>query len=108
MLDKLVANAVEFSAEGAPVVIRLERTDAGLLLSVENEGPPLPESMRGGLFDSMVSVRGDPSGDAPHLGLGLYIVRLIAEAHGGHAAARDRDDGRGVVVSVELPYARVD
>jgi signal transduction histidine kinase len=41
----------------------------------------------------------------PHLGLGLYIVRLIAEAHGGQATARNRDDGRGVVVSVALPYA---
>ncbi len=107
MLDKLVANAVEFSAEGTPIVVRLERTDTGLLLSVENEGPPLPDAMRGGLFDSMVSVRGDQSGGEPHLGLGLYIVRLIAEAHGGQPSARNREDGRGVVVSVELPYARV-
>jgi two-component system sensor histidine kinase ChvG len=52
----------------------------------------------------MVSVRGDPSGDAPHLGLGLYIVRLIAEAHRGHAMAQNRADGRGVVVSVALPF----
>jgi dedicated sortase system histidine kinase len=109
MLDKLVANAVEFSAEGKPIVVRLERSDAELRLSVENEGPPLPDAMRGGLFDSMVSVRGDQpsdqSRDMPHLGLGLYIVRLIAEAHGGQATARNRDDGRGVVVSVALPYA---
>jgi dedicated sortase system histidine kinase len=109
MLDKLVANAVEFSAEGKPIVVRLERSDAELRLSVENEGPSLPDAMRGGLFDSMVSVRGDQpsdqSRDMPHLGLGLYIVRLIAEAHGGQATAQNRDDGRGVVVSVALPYA---
>jgi signal transduction histidine kinase len=53
----------------------------------------------------MVSVRGDQVSDAPHLGLGLYIVRLIAEAHRGHAMAQNRSDGRGVVVSVTLPYA---
>jgi len=109
MLDKLVANAVEFSAEGKPIIVRLERSDTELRLSVENEGPPLPDAMRGGLFDSMVSVRGDQPGDqhkdVPHLGLGLYIVRLIAEAHGGQATAQNRDDGRGVVVSVALPYA---
>ncbi len=105
MLDKLVANAVEFSAAGAPIVVRLERGDTELRLSVENEGPLLPDSMSGRLFDSMVSVRGDQRSDAPHLGLGLYIVRLIAEAHRGHAAAQNRDDGRGVVVSVTLPYA---
>jgi two-component system sensor histidine kinase ChvG len=109
MLDKLVANAVEFSTEGAPIVVCLERGDAELRLSVENEGPLLPDAMSGRLFDSMVSVRGDQRSDqrrdVPHLGLGLYIVRLIAEAHRGRAAAQNRDDGRGVVVTVTLPSA---
>jgi dedicated sortase system histidine kinase len=107
MLDKLVANAVEFSTAGTPIVVRLERGDTDLRLSVENEGPLLPDAMRGGLFDSMVSVRGAQVSDAPHLGLGLYIVRLIAEAHRGRAMAQNRDDGRGVVVTVALPYAAV-
>ena len=107
MLDKLVANAVEFSAAGTPIVVRLERGDTDLRLSVENEGPLLPDAMGGRLFDSMVSVRGDQASDAPHLGLGLYIVRLIAEAHRGSAMAQNREDGRGVVVSVALPYAAV-
>jgi dedicated sortase system histidine kinase len=107
MLDKLVANAVEFSAAGTPIVVRLERGDTELHLSVENEGPLLPDAMRGRLFDSMVSVRGDQVSDAPHLGLGLYIVRLIAEAHRGRAMAQNRDDGRGVIVTVALPYAAV-
>ena len=107
MLDKLVANAVEFSAAGTPIVVRLERGDTDLRLSVENEGPLLPDAMGGRLFDSMVSVRGDQVSDAPHLGLGLYIVRLIAEAHRGRAMAQNREDGRGVVVTVALPYAAV-
>src|SRR5450631_1865277 len=59
MLDKLVANAVEFSAPGTPIVVRLERGESELRLTVENEGPPLPDAMHGRLFDSMVSVRGD-------------------------------------------------
>ena len=44
----------------------------------------------------------------PHLGLGLYIVRLVAEFHGGEAEARNRDDGTGVEVHVSLPTARRD
>jgi len=87
--------------------VRLERGDTDLRLSVENEGPLLPDAMGGRLFDSMVSVRGDQASDAPHLGLGLYIVRLIAEAHRGRAMAQNREDGRGVVVTVALPYAAV-
>jgi signal transduction histidine kinase len=53
----------------------------------------------------MVSVRRETGGAVPHLGLGLYIVRLIAEFHGGRARAENRNDGGGVVVTVTLPLA---
>jgi two-component system sensor histidine kinase ChvG len=106
MLDKLVANAVEFATSGTPIVVVLEREDLGIRLSVANQGPPLPHEMHGRLFDSMVSVRTEQSREQPHLGLGLYIVRLIAEFHGGRATATNRTDTPGVVVSVDLPLIR--
>lgn len=106
MLDKLVANAVEFADPGTSITVALERDTLGLRLAVANHGPPLPENMRGRLFDSMVSVRTEQSRDEPHLGLGLYIVRLIAEFHGGRATAMNRADARGVIVSVALPLVR--
>jgi dedicated sortase system histidine kinase len=106
MLDKLVANAVEFRTGGAVEVALAP--DAGVAqLSVSDQGPPLPAEMAGRLFDSMVSMRAPDARksttEAPHLGLGLYIVRLIAEFHGGRADAADRPDGQGVVVTVTLP-----
>jgi len=52
----------------------------------------------------MISIR-KPDGSEPHLGLGLYIVRLIAEFHGGSAQAMDREDGSGVVAKVICPIA---
>lgn len=105
MLDKLVANAIEFGAHASPVVVRVERVDDTALLSVSNDGPLLPEAMRDRLFESMVSVRPDGSRDgvAPHLGLGLYIVRLVVELHRGSVRADNRADGSGVVVTVTLP-----
>ncbi len=103
LLDKLVANAGEFGTPGTPAVVRLERSGATARLAVENDGPPLPVGMQGRLFDSMVSVRRETGGEVPHLGLGLYIVRLIAEFHGGSARADTRDHGSGVVVAVALP-----
>jgi two-component system sensor histidine kinase ChvG len=103
MLDKLCANAVEFAAPGTPIVVTLERDDPHFRLSVANEGPTLPATMEGRLFDSMVSVRDRRSDGEPHLGLGLYIVRLIAEFHGGRAEAVNRSDVPGVIVSVRLP-----
>ena len=101
MLDKLVDNAADFSSEGDLVRIVLEPGDAGLVLSVHNPGPPLPERMRSQLFDSMVSVRAD--GSDKHLGLGLYVAKLIAEGHGGRIKAENTEDG--VRFSVVLPVA---
>jgi len=105
MLDKLVANAVEF-AQGRPIDIVLSGDAQAACIAVGNEGPPLPEGMQGRLFESMVSVRADGARDAPHLGLGLYIVRVVAQFHGGEASAANKPDGSGVIVTVTLPLAR--
>jgi len=107
MLDKLVSNAVDFSygdkeAGSEPIRVRLDTRAAEAILTVSNRGPRLPEAMAGKLFGSMVSVRSNTSAE-PHLGLGLYIVRLIAEFHGGRAEALDREDGSGVVIKVKTP-----
>jgi len=99
MLDKLAANAADFSDGEEPIRVRLDAQGA---LTVSNSGPPLPPEMAGRLFESMVSGRSG-SGGEPHLGLGLYIVRLIAEFHGGQARAANREDGSGVVVKVACP-----
>jgi signal transduction histidine kinase len=101
MLDKLVDNAADFSSTGDVIGICLDSDAAELTLSVHNPGPPLPEHMRSQLFDSMVSVR---TGDSDrHLGLGLYVAKLIAEGHGGRITAGNADDG--VRFSVVLPAA---
>jgi len=108
MLDKLVDNALSFALPGTEVVVALVRHGHAAALSVSNQGPRLPEAMAGRLFESMVSIRpagSGGSGGEPHLGLGLYIVRLIAAFHGGSAAAHDRPDGDGVIVTVWLPLA---
>lgn len=101
MLDKLVANAVDFSAPDQPIRIVLELGVDRALLRVINKGPPLPEEAKDRLFESMISVRHGQQGE-PHLGLGLYIARLIAEFHGGWIKAENLPDGDGVVVSVAL------
>jgi two-component system sensor histidine kinase ChvG len=107
LLDKLVDNALGFARPGTAVEVDLTRYGRTIALSVRNEGPPLPAEMQGRLFESMVSIRKAVE-TAPHLGLGLYIVRLVAEFHGGSVAAHDRPDGRGVIVTATLPLAASD
>jgi len=104
LLDKLVANAVDFSRPGRPVRVALSAESGTARLRVANEGPPLPESMRGKLFESMVSIRAERGGE-PHLGLGLYVARLIAEFHGGGISASDLAAGDGVAVSATFRSA---
>jgi dedicated sortase system histidine kinase len=105
LLDKLIDNAVSFSPPGSRIDVALEDDGRELALSVANRGPPLPEKMRGRLFDSLVSIREQRDG-RPHLGLGLHIVALIAKFHGGRADAADLPDGGGVVFRVMFQRER--
>lgn len=97
-----MSNAVDFHTPSTPVVIRLQQLDNSMILSVLNQGESLPEHMQDNLFESMVSVR-SKKGEAPHLGLGLYIVRLIVDFHEGNVRALNRQDTHGVEIRITLP-----
>jgi signal transduction histidine kinase len=102
MLDKLIDNAVDFSPPGATLTVRLRLEPAAAMVEVDNPGPPLPAGLQGRLFESLWQSR--PDGDSrPHFGLGLYIVRLIAEFHGGEAGAASLPGEAGVRITVRLP-----
>lgn len=103
MMDKLLDNAVSFSEVEHPIIIRLSADKEIVTVAVENKGPLLPEPMKGRLFDSMVSLRqGLADHGKVHLGLGLYVVRMIAELHEGEVLADNHSDGKGVTFSVRL------
>lgn len=102
-LDKLVSNADDFARADTPVLIRLVESEPGGRIwrfSVINQGPSLPSGMEQAVFEQMVSIRQDRSDQRTHLGLGLYLVRLIAEFHGGRAWARNLE--RGVEVGFDI------
>jgi two-component system sensor histidine kinase ChvG len=105
LLDKLVENAVDFARGDEPVRVVLMEARGAAVLTVANKGPLLPDKMRTRLFESMISVR-DAAGTAtPHLGLGLYVARVIAQFHGGTIAASNLPSGDGVTLGVRLPLA---
>jgi len=101
-LDKLVDNALSFCGPDDTVTIRLESTADGVEISVRNTGSSLPDSYQDRLFDSLVSVR-EKHDEMPHLGLGLYIVKLVANAHRGSVSAQNVSAGNGVVFSLNIP-----
>ncbi|HYC37317.1 MAG TPA: ATP-binding protein [Usitatibacter sp.] len=109
LLDKLVENANDFAPEGSAIRVSAHARGRYAKLAVENDGPPLPLATRARLFDSMVTLREPERADAAagaHLGLGLYIVRLVAEAHGGDVNAENLDEDAGVRFEVRIPLAR--
>lgn len=102
MLDKLVQNAVDFSQLGSPVTISLGESSRQIRIQVENKGITLTPEIASGLFSSMVSSRHKGIDNGSHLGLGLYIVRLIAEFHNGGVTAQNLPDGTGVRFEVVM------
>tara|TARA_E500000331_G_scaffold345527_1_gene383195 strand:+ start:151 stop:2250 length:2100 start_codon:yes stop_codon:yes gene_type:complete len=101
LLDKLIDNAIAFGAQNGLIIVHLRDVGDNLELTVSNDGPALPSEIADSLFDPMVSSTRDAR--KTHLGLGLYIVRLVAEFHKGTVAARNRHGGIGVEVVVSLP-----
>jgi len=104
MLDKLADNALDFATDDSPILVRLDKVNGHAELSVLNEGSQLPETMTDRLFDPMVSV-GKKNAKQSRLGLGLYVVRLIAEYHDGQVLAQNRSDATGAEFTVILPLA---
>ncbi|MCZ4336423.1 proteobacterial dedicated sortase system histidine kinase [Shewanella colwelliana] len=108
LMDKLIANAIEFSQENSPIVVSLLAKGRTAQLSVSNTGPALPENMSEQIFESMVSVRPQQVQDKPHLGLGLYIARLITDFHHGEITASNivqDTQATGVTISITLPLS---
>ena len=103
MLDKLIDNAIDFHRAKSPIRIQLDAHRDTMQITVANRGPMLPPDVAGSLFESMVSRRASAS--ELHFGLGLYVVRVIAEQHGGSVRAMNLVDGSGVAVMVRLPLA---
>ena len=101
-MDKLVSNAVDFCAPEGEITLRLFFSGDEAVIEVENDGQPIPEKIKESLFNSMVSMRKKRS-DKAHLGLGLYIVRLVMACHSGAAMADNREDNSGVVFRLWLP-----
>jgi two-component system sensor histidine kinase ChvG len=108
VIDKLVENAVEFSPAGGRIRLSLGEAEGqrgkSWKLAVANDGSRLGPGRKQRYFDSLVTHRTE-RGNTPHLGLGLYIVRLIAEFHGGSVAAGNSEALSGAEFSVTLPVS---
>jgi PAS domain S-box-containing protein len=100
----LISNAVKFSPKNAEITVALERRGDAAVLTVSDEGPGLPVSLRNQIFDLTRLPALDLPARGRGLGLGLAIARRLAELHGG-TISFDDTSGRGTVFTVRLPLA---
>ncbi len=106
VINNLVENALSFAPPHTEVRIGCFQRGATCQLWVEDQGVGVPEAERDTVFTRFSSFRPDPSTFGQHSGLGLAIVRTIAEAHNGMVNVTDRTDGqRGARFVVTLPSA---
>lgn len=104
LLANLITNAVKYGDADRAVKLQLRSAPEGVQLVVENEGPSIPPESFESLFEPLKRGSAEEAGDQrTSLGLGLFIVREIARAHGGTVTLQSAD-GR-TAFTVALPWA---
>jgi signal transduction histidine kinase len=101
LLQNLVDNAVKYSSAGDEVQVRASVEDGRVRVDVRDEGPGIPHEDQKLIFEKF-GRSGGRGGAKPGTGLGLFIARSIAEAHGG-ALAVESEPAQGSVFTLELP-----
>jgi signal transduction histidine kinase len=100
VVQNLLANALKYSAPGTPVAIRAWRVDGEVILAVSDRGAGIPPEDLPRVFERFY--RGSQARSVGGLGLGLYISRLIVEAHGGRIWCESKM-GEGSTFALALP-----
>jgi len=101
IIENLVTNAIRYTAAGTPIWVSVAPSDGGVLLTVEDAGPGVPESLRETIFEPFHQGR-ELVSHSPGVGIGLSLVSRFAELHGGRAWVGDRSGG-GASFKVLLP-----
>jgi signal transduction histidine kinase len=101
-LQNLAANALRHSRPGGSIELRAKQTEEGLVLEVRDSGEGVPPDHLEHVFDRFYRVDGSRSGTSGGSGLGLSIVKAIAERHGGRVGARSQP-GVETVFEIVLP-----
>ncbi len=102
ILTNYLSNALKYSPIGTRTAITMAATGKSWRVQIQDQGPGIPPHERGGLFCEFARISSKPTGGERSTGLGLSIVKALAEAQGGRVGAEFPSDG-GSVFWVEIP-----
>ena len=101
-IQNVVFNAVKYSGEGDSIEVRGSQSETGVSIEVADTGIGIPEAERESVFSELA--RGSNAAGRSGSGLGLPLVRLVIERHGGHVRLTSREGvGTSVVLTLPLP-----
>lgn len=102
ILENLLENAAKYAPSGSRIDVTLERGEHGWRLLVADEGPGIPADERERVFERFYRIGKEETREQRGTGLGLYIVKRLAQRNGGHVEVRPRDP-RGAIFAVAFP-----
>ena len=103
VVENLLVNAAKHTAPDSRIWLHVARREGGVLITVEDEGPGIPDDLKAEVFEPFR--KGNGTGEhTPGTGIGLSLVARFAELHGGRAWVEDRSGG-GASFSVYIPGA---
>jgi sigma-B regulation protein RsbU (phosphoserine phosphatase) len=105
VLGNLVANALNYSPPGTDVRLTTQDAGADVVITVHNEGKPIPPERLPHVFEPLQRATSEITNTTRSVGLGLYIVRQLVEAHGGQVSVESTAQ-TGTTLTVKLPRKR--
>lgn len=104
-LDNLIRNALKYSPRDEPVLVRVAADEKAARIQVVDRGVGISETDVGRLFKKYGRIVNASSSGIDGIGLGLYLTRLLVEAHGGTITAKSAGVGMGATFTITLPLA---
>src|SRR5690606_30884959 len=91
ILENIVNNAVKYGKRGSPITIAVENKAETVEISIHNHGNPIPEEEQNKIFHYLKTSNGKGPKKLKSWGMGLTLVNVVAEAHGGYLDLKSND-----------------
>ncbi|MDN3593549.1 sensor histidine kinase [Zunongwangia endophytica] len=102
VLENLINNGVKYGSLDQPITVKVDEDESQVSLKVHNSGDSIPEEKQEKIFDFLNSSHDEKTGQHKSWGMGLTLVKIVAEAHGGNAKISSNEkDGTTFTITLE-------